>query len=328
MKAKILKTVKARNFPLVILIIVIILFFQYISNSTYLTLINIQTILNSTAIVALLAIGASFVIISGHIDLSAGYLGTFSGMLIAFFIVNIGLPWFLAFPLTLIAAMAVGFINATLIHKLGFQSFIATISMGSICEGLSFVLTGGKTITIKDAAFSSIGTSSIFKVIPSSVIFAVVALVVYGIILSMTKFGRKVYLVGGNHNAARLTGLNPVRVSYIVFMNNAAMSCVAGCLVASRVMAGTMGGITSQNFSGITASILGGISFGGGTGGVSGIIVGLLILSTFNNGLTVLRVESHWIQVASGILLLIALALDYLLSKSGNVLRKLRNKTA
>ena len=316
MKAKLGVLFKTRYFSLVALLVAVILFFQITSSGgAYLSVINIRSILNATAIVALLAIGAAYVIISGYVDLSAGFVGTFSGMLVAYFIEFARWPWPLAFLATMVIAMAVGFINATLIHKLGFQAFIATIAMGSICEGLSFLLTGGRTITIRNAAFNSIGTSRFFNVIPSSVLIAAVALIIYGIILSRTRFGRKVYLVGGNQNAAQLTGLKPVKVSYIVFVNSAAMSALAGCLVASRVMAGTMGGIITQNFAGITAAILGGISFGGGTGSVSGIIIGLLIISCFSNGLTVLRIETYWAQVASGLLLVLAIALDNLLSR-------------
>jgi len=322
MKSILRRVLGHKNFALVLILVAIIVFFQVISGATYLTKVNIRNILNHTAVVALLSIGAGFLIISGYIDLSAGYVGTLCGMLVADLIVNRGVPWYLAFLITLVLAMIVGVINATLVHKLGFQAFIATIAMGSVCEGLSYAISAGRTITIKNAAFNSIGTSRILNIVPSSVIFAVVALIVYGLILSKTKFGRKMFIIGGNPQAARLTGLNPVKISYILFVNNAALSCIAGCLVASRIKGGSIAGITSQNFAGITAAILGGISFSGGTGSVTGITIGLLIISSFNNGLTVMRVESQWSQVASGALLVIALVVDYFLSAKPKLKRR------
>lgn len=314
------RVLKSKNFTLLMILVVVVALFQIISGGNYLTEINIRNILNSMVIVALLSIGAGFLIISGHIDLSAGYIGTFCGMLIAHFISNMRWPWFPAFLVTLAAAMAIGAINATLINKLRFQSFIATLAMGTVSNGLALLVSGGKYINVPREiapAFVSIGTSRFFGGrIPSSVLIAVAAMIIYGIILSRTRFGRKVFLVGGNPTAARLTGLNPERISYALFINNAALGCVAGCLVTSRVMSGQIAGTTAQNFSGITAAILGGVSFGGGSGSISGIILGLLIISGFSNGLTVMRVEMQWTQIASGLLLILALTFDYFVSKS------------
>ena len=317
------KVVKSKNFTLIVILVIIVVFFQIVSGSSYLTMMNIRTMLNSMVIVALLSIGAGLLIISGHIDLSAGYVGTFCGMLIAHFIANMRWPWIPAFLVTMVAALVVGAINATLINKLRFQSFIATFSMGTVCNGLALLVSGGLYINVpRDLApqFISIGTSRLFGGrVPSSVLIAVVAMIVYWIILSKTRFGRKIFMVGGNPDAARLTGLKPQSVSYALFMNNAALACIAGCLVTSRVMSGQIAGTTAQNFSGITAAILGGVSFGGGSGSIGGIILGLLIISGFNNGLTVMRVGMQWTQIASGMLLIFALTLDYLMSKRSAV---------
>ena len=312
---------KSRYFTLFIIFIIVVAVFQIVSGSQYLTVVNIRAILNSLVIVALLSIGAGFLIISGHIDLSAGYIGTFCGMLIAHLHANLRWPLIPSFLITLAAAMVVGAINATLINKLRFQSFIATLAMGTVCSGLALLVSDGKYINVpRNVApvFVSIGTSKINLLglqIPSSVLIAIAAMIIYGIILSKTRFGRKVFLIGGNPTAARMTGVNPERVSYALFINNAALACVAGCLLTSRVMSGQIAGTTAQNFSGITAAILGGVSFGGGSGSIGGIILGLLIISGFSNGLTILRVEMQWTQIASGLLLILALTLDYFMSK-------------
>lgn len=316
-KPGLVRLARNKNFALCIILIAIIVFFQIISDYTYLSVVNIRSILNSTVIVALLAIGAGYVIISGQVDLSAGYIGTFSGMLIAHLIVYARWPWLLAFLVTLVAAMAVGTANASLVNKLKFPSFIATLATGTITNGLALLVSDGKTINVsRDTApfFISIGTNRMFDgLIPTSVIIAIVALIIYGVVLSKTRFGRKIFLVGGNPTAAKLAGLKPEKVSYALFINNAALGCIAGCLVASRVMAGSIAGTTAQNFSGITAAILGGVSFGGGSGSIGGIALGLLIISSFNNGLTVMRLGNQWVQIASGLLLIIALTIDFLM---------------
>ena len=316
------RIVRSKNFTLIVILVVIVVFFHIASGKSYLTAINIRTMLNSMVIVALLSIGAGFLIISGHIDLSAGYVGTLSGMMIAHFIANLRWPWVPAFLVTMVIAMFIGAVNATLVNKLRFQSFIATLAMGTVSNGLALLVSGGQYINVpKDIApeFISIGTSRLFGgLVPSSVLIAVIAMIIYWVILSKTRFGRKVFLVGGNPTAARLAGIKPQNVSYALFINNAALGCIAGCLVTSRVMSGQIAGTTAQNFSGITAAILGGVSFGGGSGSIGGIILGLLIISGFNNGLTIMRVGMQWTQIASGLLLILALTLDYFMSKGLN----------
>ena len=319
------RIVKANNFILFVVFVAIVVIFQILSGGSFLTVVNIRNLLNSTVVVTLLAVGAGFLIISGHIDLSAGYTGTLCGMLIAYLIMRVEVHWIPAFFITLVVAMVVGFINATLIHKLRFQSFIATLAMGMVCGGLAYLVNNGDSIPIRREvadAFINIGTSRIYDTVPSSVLIAIAALIIYGIILSKTRFGRKVFMIGGNPTAAHLSGINSVKISYALFINNAALACMAGSLVAARTLSGQIGGTTAQNFSGITAAILGGVSFGGGSGSISGIILGLLIISSFDNGLRTMRVGVQWSLVGSGLLLLLALTLDYLRSDASFLRRR------
>jgi ribose/xylose/arabinose/galactoside ABC-type transport system permease subunit len=183
-------------------------------------------------------------------------------------------------------------------------------------------MVGGKTVNIKDPAIVWIGTGKIADFLPVTIIIALVAILIYGIVLAKTKFGRSIYLCGGNRQAARLAGLNPRRLSYLLFANSGMLGALAGILYAGRLKVGNLTGTNTYAFPAITAAILGGISFGGGSGGMLGCFIGLLIINGFNNGLTVLGVTPYWQSVASGLLLLLALTFDYISTKNAKKIKK------
>ena len=310
------KFFKSKTFTLILLLIAIVIFFAIATKGSFLKLLNIRNILNSMVLVSLLAIGEGMLIIAGNIDLSAGSVGTLAGVLLAFLLSTLGLPWPIAVIGCLVCGALCGLINAFLINELAFQPFIATLAMSSVAEGLTYVICGALAIPIKDPVVTFVGTGKIASYIPVSIIISILALVIYGVILARTKFGRTIYLCGGNRNAARLAGLNPKKLSYILFMNGGALAALSGGLLAARLKSGTTQGIKTLQFSGITAAILGGISFGGGSGGMFGCFIGLLIINGFNNGMTVMGIDPYWQQVASGVLLIIALLFDFFSAKS------------
>jgi len=274
------------------------------------------------AVVAFLTIGAGLLLVSGYLDLSTGAIGTMSGILMAIMLRE-GFWWLAAIVVALIAAGIIGFINALLISRFRLQAFITTLAVSSIISGSGFIITQARSVSIKDPVISYIGTQMIGGFLPVSVLLALLAFIIYGVILAKTNFGMKIYLVGGNPQAAQLAGLNPRRMLFILFINNAMLGGVSGMLFAARMKIGTTGvtGITTNQFAGLTAAILGGISFGGGEGGLLGAFVGLLIINSFNNGMSVIGMNSNWQPVASGILLLVALTFDYFLQR-----RRMRRK--
>jgi ribose/xylose/arabinose/galactoside ABC-type transport system permease subunit len=295
-----------------ILFVIIVAFFSIISKGTYFTLSNLRNVLNAMVLFMLLAIAEGCLIIFGEIDLSPGYIGTTCGVFIALLTTTFGLPWYIALVLALALGAAAGLFNAVLINQLGFQSFIATLATGQfIAKGMSYVICKGKTIPIKDDTLEFLGSGKIGDYIPAAIIIALVLITLYGIMLTKTKFGRSIYLCGGNRNAARLAGLNPKKLSYILFANSGALGSLAGIIYAARMKGGNLVGTNLYAFQAITAAILGGISFGGGSGGMFGCFLGLLVINSFSNGLVVMQVSSYWQQCASGILLLIALSFDY-----------------
>ena len=296
---------------LIVLLVIVIVTFSVLSKGVYLKAANLRAILSLMAVTGLLTLGVGCLIVSGNIDLSTGANGTMCGMLLALFL-QTGVPWPIAVLACLAVGMLVGVINAFLINSIGFQPFIATMAVASVAQGLTYVFCDGKPVPIKNEIIGYVGTGRIFDVIPVSIIILILGFIVYGLMLSKSKFGRSIYMVGGNRQAARLSGIHPVKMSYILFMNSGMLAALAGMLLAARLKSGTVGGIANAQFSGMTAAMLGGISFGGGTGSFAGVFVGLLIMNGFNNGMTVLGVLSFWQTFASGALLIFALIIDYL----------------
>lgn len=310
MKNKINNFFKSKLFSLILVLIVIIVFFTIVTNGKFVKPLNIRNILNSIVVVSFLAIGEGFLMISGCVDLSAGAVGTASGIIMAIVISWWELPWYCGILLALGFGAICGLINALLVHKLNFQPFIATLAMADMAKGIGYIFSNGEFIEVDNEAIAFIGTKKLFVVVPVALFISLLFLIVYGIILSRTAFGRQTYLIGGNKQAARLAGIDPTKHSAILFINSGVLAAIAGCLGVARIKSATTSGITSNQFSGITAAILGGISFGGGSGGMAGCFVGMLILNCFNNGTNVIGLNTYVQQVFSGVLLLIALGFD------------------
>ncbi len=309
----VLKTfIRSKTFTLVVMLAVLIVIFTVATGGTFLKIGNIKTILNAIVIVTFLAIGEGYLIIYGNIDLSVGTVGTLSGCVMGVVMTNWGLPWYLGFLSAFSTGMLCGFLNAVMVNQLKFQPFIATLAMKSIAESLAYVITKGMRIPLENDVVTFIGTKKILGgLLPINVFIALLFILVYGIILSRSKFGRIIYLCGGNKKAAQLTGINPKKTSYILFINAGFLSALASTIYSARLKYATPTGISNQQFSGITAAILGGIAFGGGSGGMFGCFLGLLVLNTFNNGMTCIGVNTYVQTIFSGLLLIVALMLDY-----------------
>ncbi len=226
-------------------------------------------------------------------------------------LVRAGAPWWLGVLAAIALGICAGFGNAFLITRLNFQPFIATLAMAQIAEGFAYVLCDSKPVPVKDPVLTFIGGARFFRYIPYSVILIVIAFVIYALLMNRTRFGRNVYLIGANPEASRLAGLKPKKLLFTLFANSGALAAVAGILLMSRVGSASTTGLTKNQFSGITAAVLGGISFGGGAGGMAGAFVGLLILGSFNNAMTLIGLDAYLQTTAAGALLILALIVDY-----------------
>lgn len=314
---------RTKIFSLLLFTALLVLVMTVTSSGVFLRISNIGQILDQMFVTAMLTIGAAMLLISGQLDLSTGAVGTMAGMMCAFLLKNAHWSLLPAILLTLVLTTVIGVLNAVLINEFRFPSFIATLATASIAESICYMFTGGVTINMTNQVIKTVGSGKIGGILPISVAVLVVIFIVYGLILSRTGFGRSIYLLGGNQTAARLAGVNTKRISYSLFINSSILGALAGIILTGRISAANANGIMAQQFSGITAAILGGVAFGGGAGGLGGAFLGLLILSAFSNGMVLLRFDPYWRQVVSGLILLVALAVDYFSTR--RLYRKVRS---
>lgn len=317
---KIKPILQHKVFSLVLLYIAMLIIFTVwaaLRGTSFLKITIFRNILNSLVISSFLTIGAGCLLIAGHMDLSQAAIGAFGSMVLATAIKAWGLPWYLAIIAALVLCAVFGAVNAFFVTKLKFPSFIGTLAMASMVKGLMYLFSSmgndgvAANINFTNAATKFLGTGAVAG-IPLSVIIMVVFFIVYGLIMSKTAFGMKVTLMGGSPVAATLAGINATAITFILFINSAVLGGVAGIFNAAKLSQGALTALTTNQFTGITAAILGGISFGGGAGGMGGAFVGLLILNTFQVGMGIVGVNPFWVNVFSGLLLLIALAFDFL----------------
>ena len=180
-----------------------------------------------------------------------------------------------------------------------------------VFRGFAYILCDGRPVSITDSAYLSLGSIRILT-IPLSVWIMLVLILVFGLILAKTKFGRSVYAIGGNKDAARLAGLNPQRTVTILFILMGVVTALGGIVFSSRMHSGQPAANVNLEFDAITAVVLGGVSFTGGVGNMAGTILGVILIQAFNTGLIMVNVPSFWQYVARGALLLFALTSDYI----------------
>ncbi len=304
---------------LVIIWLLVVVFF-YLANPSYLRPQNILILLKSSTFTGLLGLGVGLLLISGQVDLSTGSVTVLSAVIVSF-LLRAGMPWLPAALITLLFGVIAGAIVAILVNGLSMMSFIATIGMSSVWTGAALVLTRANPVKYKNDSFLKIASTTFGNTIPLLFVILLVLIIFYGLLLSQTKFGRSVYMCGGNRTAARLAGINPKKVHSILFINCGFISSLCGVLYASNFRRGDPVVLTI-GLDAITAAVLGGISFTGGAGGTGGFLVGLMLLSFFNNGIVAIGLSSYWQTFAGGMLLILALLVDYF--RENNRLRLLK----
>lgn len=319
-KGKLKALTQKKIFTLICLYIVMVIIFSVwaeLRHTHFLTVPVFKNILNSLVVTSFLTLGAGCLLIGGYLDLAQSAIGAFGSMVMAAAIAGWGFPWYIAIIVALLLCAVFGVINALMVTKLHFPAFIGTMAMASMVKGLMYLFssmgTGGtaQNINFNNKATEFIGSGDILG-IPFGVIVMVIFFIIFGILMSKTSFGMKVTLMGGSPVAATLAGINAEGLTILLFVISAVMGGLGGVFNCARLSQGALQALTTNQFTGLTAAILGGISFGGGVGGMGGAFVGLLILNTFQIGMGIVGVNPLWVTVFSGILLLIALGLDFL----------------
>ena len=308
------KFLKSKSMSLIYVTAAVVIFFQ-IMNHNYLSPDNLRGIMNTMGISGIIAVGIAFLLMGGGINLAAGAEGCFGAVLVGL-LMKAGVVWPLALLFGLLFGMCAGLINSLFVNKLNFPGFITTLGMASMYTGIGFVITEAANVAVNVLPFLQIGSSTLFSFIPMPFVIMVCITIIYGFILNKTRFGRSILMCGGNRAAARLAGLNPKKVSTILYMNSGMLSVLAGSVLAARMHQAAPSALGGATLDAITASVLGGVSFMGGSGNISGIFLGILLLTAFNNGLVVIDLNAYWQLVSQGAVLIVALCVDFFSTKA------------
>jgi len=317
--------VRQRFFVVLVLLVLMIIFFS-ITQSQFLSAANISAILTASAILWIAAMGLTFVMLSGGFDLSIGSMLALAGIALGWFINDMGLPVVLAIIATVaFGALLGGLVNGFLIGKLGLSFLVVTLGSLIFFRGLTNFWSGSKTSQIISPFLESLAFG-ITLGIPNPVWIMLITYLVMLYVQKFTFFGRDIYAVGGNIEAARLSGIRTSRTVIAVYAISAGLAALAAVMQDARIGAASPQVGDNLVFAAAAAVLLGGTAFSGGVGGVSGTVVGVLFLGVLQNGLAVSGVASYWQQIITGLILIGAITLDYV-QRKGSPFRS-RAKTA
>lgn len=270
---------------------------------------NIINIARQCSINLILAVGMTFIILTGGIDLSVGGVYALVGTLVAGFITN-GMNIVLAIFIGLIVGVVAGLFNGVCVALAKIPPFITTMATLSIARSLAMFYSGGYPITGLPDEFAAIGSGSVFGVIPIPVIIAAVIVALGLFILKKTVLGKYIYAIGGNEDATRLSGINVKAWKIGTYGIHGLLTAIAGIVMTARMNSGQPGAGSGIELDIIAAVVIGGGSLSGGEGGVFGTLMGALVITVLNNGLTLLDVNSNWQGLIIGFVILIAVFLD------------------
>lgn len=309
---------RVKGFSGALIALVIMCVYLTATQQFFLTKGNILNVLAGNSSLMLVALGLTFVVLTAGFDLSVGAILACSGY-VAYRAINAGLPPILALVLGMLMGVFLGgAVNGLLIGKVRLNFFVVTLGTTSLFGGLLNVITNGQTHTINEPVnglMYYIGNGEVWS-IPFPIILAAIFLVISGYVLRFTSYGRAVYAVGGNPEAARLAGINVTAVLVSVYALVGLFAATAGLIEASRLASASPTAGATMALTAGAAVLLGGTSFFGGIGGVAGTVVGVLLIAVLQNGLGLIGVSAFWQNVVTGAVLIAAVILDKLQSRT------------
>ena len=297
----------------VVLIVLVVVF--TIANSRFISPSNLLTLLRQVSMYGIASIGMTFVIMLGDIDLSTGTIISFVNIICAYMMVNMGINPVIAVLISIAAATLIGVLNGFMVSTVGIPAIIATYATQTAFMGLALIICGGMPISGFSQGFAMIGQGYI-GIIPIPVIIMIICFAIGSFILNKTYFGRYFYAVGGNVEAAKLSGIRVGRIKYLVFAISGFFAGLAGIVMLSRTASGNASaGADGFEFEVITCVVLGGVSITGGLGKMSGVVAGTFIIGALKNGMVLMNVNSYVQKIVMGVVLALAVGFDCMQNK-------------
>ncbi|QIK70670.1 ABC transporter permease [Erysipelothrix sp. HDW6C] len=290
-------------------LVALIILFSFLSGHFF-QADNLMNILLQVSIITILAIGMTFVLMIGEIDLSVASTLALSGVVMGM-LINNGMNLVLALIITIVLlGVAVGFFNGYISAKFKLPTFIVTVASMQIIRGIGFALTDAKPIQIKNEALLAIGNQRFLGIIPYPILIMIAIAIIAHIILSKTKYGRQLKMMGGNREAAKYSGIKINKLQISVFVVSAMTAAVSGILMASRLYSAQPNVAQSYELDAIASAVLGGTSLNGGQGTILGTLIGALIIGVVNNGMNLIGLEYFYQQIVKGAIIVIAVLID------------------
>jgi ribose transport system permease protein len=280
-----------------------------IISPNFLSMRNITNVVRQFSMITIVAVGMTFVIITGGIDLSVGGIVAFSGVSTAWLLVAQQFPIGLAIIMGLILGLLAGYTNALLIVKVKLPPFIATLGMMQVSRGLVLALTKGYPIQPFPAGFLFIGQGTI-GIIPVPILIMICVVITAHIFLSKTTTGRYIYYVGSNPTAAKLSGINVNRILSLVYVLAGCMSGLAAVILVARLSSAQSSIALGWELDAIAAVVIGGASLAGGEGSILGTLIGAAMMGVIRNALILLHVSVYWQSVVIGLVIIAAVTID------------------
>ena len=308
---KVLNVIKANAIWLVLLVLVVVF---SVANPRFITPSNLLTLLRQVSMFGIASIGMTFVILLGDIDLSIGTIVSFVNIFCSYLMVNMGVNMWLAIFVTLLASVVIGLMNGFMVSTIGMPALIATFAIQTSFSGLTYILCGGLPINGFDERFKIFGQGKI-GIVPVPVLIMIACFAVGSFILNKSYFGRYFYAVGGNVEAAKLSGIRVGRVKYLVFALSGFFAGLAGIVMLSRTNSGMANAGLGFEFDVITCVVLGGVSVSGGYGRMSGVVAGTFIIGALQNGMVLMNINQYMQMIIMGIVLALAVGFDCMQQK-------------
>jgi ribose/xylose/arabinose/galactoside ABC-type transport system permease subunit len=305
--------------------VALMLVVDVLTHGNFLTPGNLTNVLRQITYNAILAVGQTFVIITAGIDLSVGSMIELTGVVMATFANAMPFGGLALIVATLIVGLGVGctagFINALPVVRLNLPPFITTLAMMLMARGLAFKIAHGQPVPLRSNAFDAMGIGYVLEGwlaplrlpgIPIAVLWMLAIVVIFGVVLARTRFGRYVYAIGGNEEAARLAGINVVRTKTLVYMISGGCAAISGLLLMARFSSGSPQTGIGSELQSIAAVVVGGTSLMGGRGAIIGTFLGALLIGVLNNVMNLIGIESYTQEIVLGLVIVLAVVLDEL----------------